>query len=166
MVQRIRTPTGVAGAFYYNRVAHRLCFKGCQLWDGLRLLVFHFSQRAWKGGEGRKWEWGVDRGGSSQYIWLNSCPCRKIKKYWKSNKRGWENACFLRLAAFLCHDFLCLYLCLFPLCGAGAAHQENLTRSVWTVWCHHCTEMRQLLEKHSYLLLIFEGVSAAIAVAC
>lgn len=166
MVQWITTLAGIAGAFYCIGIAHRLCLKGCQLWDGLRLLVFHFSPESWEGRK-RMGVWPVDRGGSSEYIWLNACPCKKIKKQPTEDQinEGGENASFLCLAAFLCRDFLCLYLCPFLLCGAGAARQENLTHCVWTGWCHHW-ETWQLLEKHAYLLLIFEGISAAIAVAC
>lgn len=68
----------------------------------------------------------------------------KIQNNWRLYKRGWKNTCFLCLAAFLCRDFLCLYLCPFLLCGAGAARQENLTRSVWTGWCHHCRDVAAL----------------------
>lgn len=140
MVQQIKTLAGLAGAFYYIRVAHRLCLKGCQLWDGLRLLVFRFSPESWEGRKRKKRKkMCVSCWQRRAYIWLNPCPCKKVRKKnktpnWRSNKWGWENACFLCLAAFLCHDFLCFYLCPFFLCGAGAARQENLTHCLdWLV---------------------------------
>lgn len=70
--------------------------------------------------------------------------------------------------AWLLFSVVTVFVCIFDLssCVVLVQHIRKTWRALSGLAGAITADMWQLLEEHSYLSLIFEGLSAAVAVAC